>query len=98
MTHISVRHDYHEPEPEFSDNILRLLRAAACIRRCKSMQYGTCTHSAIRLVIIILSIARIHLCLRQLRKEQLVSVLPLLLSHLESQQVMVYTYAAVALD
>ena len=35
---------------------------------------------------------------RQLTKEQLVSVLPLLLSHLNSQDVVVYTYAAVALD
>ena len=82
----------------FGDNILRLLQAAACIRRCRSIQSGTCTHSSIRLVFIILSITRIHLCLRQLRKVQLVSVLPLLLSHLESQQVVVYTYAAVALD
>ena len=79
----------------FGDDILRLLRAAACIRRCRSMQSGTCTHSAIRLVFIILSITRIHLCLRQLTKEQLVSVLPLLLSRLE---VVVYTCAAVALD
>ena len=31
-------------------------------------------------------------------KEQLVSVLPLLLNRLESQEVVVYTYAAVALD
>ena len=36
--------------------------------------------------------------LRQLTKEQLVSVLPLLLNCLESQEVVVYTYAAVALD
>ena len=43
-------------------------------------------------------ITRVHLCLRQLTKEQLVSVLPLLLSGLESQEVVVYTYAAVALD
>ena len=35
---------------------------------------------------------------RQLTKEQLVSVLPLLLNRLESQEVVVYTYAAVALD
>ena len=82
----------------FGDNILRLLRTAACIQRCRSMQSGTCTHSSIRLVFIILSITRIHLCLRQLRKERLVSVLPLLLSRLELQQVVVYTYAAVALD
>jgi exportin-2 (importin alpha re-exporter) len=41
-------------------------------------------------------ITRVHL--RQLTKEQLVSVLPLLLSRLESQEVVVYTYAAVALD
>jgi Cse1 len=34
----------------------------------------------------------------QLTKEQLVSVLPLLLSRLDSQDVVVYTYAAVALD
>ena len=42
-----------------------------------------------------------YLCfhlLRQLTKEQLVSVLPLLLNLLESQEVVVYTYAAVALD
>ena len=35
---------------------------------------------------------------RQLTKEQLVLVLPLLLNCLESQEVVVYTYAAVALD
>jgi hypothetical protein len=35
---------------------------------------------------------------RQLTKEQLVSVLPLLLNCLETQEVVVYTYAAVALD
>ena len=42
-----------------------------------------------------------YLCLhlpRQLTKKQLVSVLPLQLNCLESQEVVVYTYAAVALD
>jgi exportin-2 (importin alpha re-exporter) len=37
-------------------------------------------------------------CPQQLTKEQLVSVLPLLLGHLDSNDVVVYTYAAVALD
>ncbi len=37
-------------------------------------------------------------CPQQLTKEQLVSVLPLLLSRLDSDDVVVYTYAAVALD
>ena len=35
---------------------------------------------------------------RQLTEEQLVLVLPLLLNRLESQEVVVYTYAAVGLD
>jgi exportin-2 (importin alpha re-exporter) len=37
-------------------------------------------------------------CPQQLTKEQLVSVLPLLLNRLDSSDVVVYTYAAVALD
>ncbi|KAI9431167.1 importin alpha re-exporter [Lactarius indigo] len=70
----------------------------------------TATNPNVNIVQWLLRAGRVHPALQvdairylytfryQLTKEQLVSVLPLLLNRLESQEVVVYTYAAVALD
>ncbi|KAI9448619.1 armadillo-type protein [Lactarius psammicola] len=68
----------------FGDNIFGDLQAAA----------GGRVHPALQVD----AIRYLYTFRYQLTKEQLVSVLPLLLNRLESQEVVVYTYAAVALD
>ena len=87
----------------FGDNILGDLQAAAgggvhpalqvdAIRYLYTFRYQVRLVSSSRFGYLNLYLPR------QLTKEQLVSVLPLLLNRLESQEVVVYTYAAVALD
>ena len=87
----------------FGDNIFGDLQAAAgggvhlalqvdAIRYLYTFRYQVRFVSSTRVCYLYLNLPR------QLTKEQLVSVLPLLLNRLESQEVVVYTYAAVALD
>ncbi|KAH8981961.1 CAS/CSE protein [Lactarius hatsudake] len=68
----------------FGDNIFGDIQAAASGRVHPALQVD--------------AIRYLYTFRYQLTKEQLVSVLPLLLNRLESQEVVVYTYAAVALD
>ena len=87
----------------FGDNIFGDLQAAAgggvhpalqvdAIRYLYTFRYQVRLVSSMRVCYLSLYLPR------QLTKEQLVSVLPLLLNRLESQEVLVYTSAAEALD
>ena len=88
----------------FGDNIFRDLQAAAGGGVHSALQVDAIRYlDTFRHQVRFASSTRVghpsHCLPRQLRKEQLVSVLPLLLNRLGSQvKVVVYTYAAVALD
>ena len=87
----------------FSDNIFHNLQAAAGSGVHLALQVDAIRYLyTFRYQVRIASSTRVghlsHYLLRQLTKEQLVLVLPLLLNCLELQEVVVYTYTAVALD
>jgi hypothetical protein len=97
-----ARRDSYEPKPEYRSVVRRqhLWRPSGCRgwRRSPGRRDPVPIHFLLSGLVSSTCVSVVLYAPRQLTKEQLISVLPPLLNRLESQKVVVYTYAAVALD